>query len=506
MRYTVPFLPILAASDLQNANAAEPMTALGIYIHAFFLILVLGLAPLVLLLEFLGIRKKDSDYMRGAKIISQLWAVSFAFGAVTGTFVEFGLYLLWPGTILAISSFWFIPFIFDLFSFMIEVAFLVAYLHFWGRSINQWLHWGLGWGIMIGSMFSGVAILAANSWLQTPWGTGNLVHQILPWVPTLGPNEVNSTAFSTISETAANTGVLNLANTGAANSLGFLLFNPLIVLLSPNSIVTTVHTILGAIIVACFETAAVFSYNYLRGGKVSQKPFYLKIMKSAYGFGGVAMFAQAFAGDQMARIVYAFQRLQFISFEGISPKGGIDPPIGLLLYGNPFHYFRGFDYYNSLASNSSQPSVVLQSVSFAQQSEPLLHFLYYTMVISGSILLILGISYFGLYVKRIDSLVRFVTRLPTERFLIYTSFLAPILALAAGGSGWAIREIGRHPWTVYGLIQYPQVVTSVSITAQFSVLIMAIEVVLLVGGLLALYFIPTRALEKGEEELVVIRG
>jgi cytochrome d ubiquinol oxidase subunit I len=128
------------------------------------------------------------------------------------------------------------------------------------------------------------------------------------------------------------------------------------------------------------------------------------------------------------------------------------------------------------------------------------------MVFAGVILAIFGIAFFGLYSQRIDRLVRAVTRLPTERFLIYSSFIAPILGLAAGGSGWAIREIGRHPWTVYGLLQFTQIVTPFPITFAFSALIIGIEILILLGGLVALYFIPTRALEKAEEEIVIVRG
>jgi cytochrome d ubiquinol oxidase subunit I len=481
------------------------MTALGIYIHAFFLVLALGLIPLVLILEALGIRKKDHVYTHGAKIISQVWTVSFAFGSITGTFVEFGLYLIWPGTILAISSFWFLPFLGDLFAFLIEISFLIAYLHFWDK-INPWLHWGIGWGILIGSFLSAFVILAANAWLQSPWGTGSLVHSILPWVPTLGPNVANATAFQTLTHAQANSGFLNLANFGQARALGFLIYNPLVVFSSPDSIVTSFHTILAAVIVAGFETAAIFSYMYLKGGKAEMKQFYLKIMKIAYGMGGITMFFQAFAGDQMARVVYNFQRLQFVLFEGIAPKGGIDPPIGVLLYGNPFHYFPGINYYNATASQSINPSAVIQSTSYAQQIEPLLNGLYYTMVFSGVVLAIFGIAFFGLYSKKIDKLVRLITRVPTERFLIYSSFIAPILGLAAGGSGWAIREIGRHPWTVYGLLQFTQIITPFQITPAFSALIIGIEILIFLGGLVALYFIPTRALEKAEEEIVIIRG
>jgi cytochrome bd ubiquinol oxidase subunit I len=493
------------ATNLSNAQAAEPMTALGLYIHAFFLVLVLGLAPFVLILEALGIRKKDRDYTHGAKIISQVWAVSFAFGSITGTLIEFGLYLVWPGTILAISSFWFVPFLGDLFAFLIEASFLIAYLHFWGK-INPWLHWTLGWGLMLGAFLSAFVILAANAWLQMPWGTGSLVHSILPWVPNLGPNVVNATAFQVLRNTQANTGVLNLANFAQARALGYIIYNPLVAFVNPNAIVTSFHTVLAAIIVAGFETAGIFSYMYLRRGTVAMRPFYLKIMKAAYGMGGIAMFAEAFAGDQMARIVYTYQKLQFVIEEGIPPKGGIDPPIGVLLYANPFHYFPGYDNFNATASQSIDPSAVIQSVAYAQSGEPLINALYYLMVVSGMILAVFGFAFFGLYSRKIDKLVRFVTTLSTERFLLYSSLIAPWLALAAGGAGWFIREDGRHPWTVYGLLQFSQIIAPFTITPEFTALIIAVELLILAAGLLALYYIPTKALEKAREELVIIRG
>jgi cytochrome bd ubiquinol oxidase subunit I len=501
----VPLLSTVLATSLSNANAAEPMTALGLYIHAFFLVLVLGLAPLVLILEALGIRKKDRDYTHGAKIISQVWAVSFGFGAITGTLIEFGLYLIWPGTILAISSFWFLPFLGDLFAFLIEASFLIAYLHFWDK-ISPWLHWALGWGLMIGAFLSAFAILAANAWLATPWGTGNLVHTILPWVPPLGPNVVNQTALQTLMNTQANTGALNLANYAQARALGYLIYNPLVVFDNPNAIVTSIHTILAAIIVAAFETAAVFSYMYIKRGTIPMRPFYLKIMKAAYGLGGITMFFQAVAGDQMARVVYTFQKLQFTLLEGIPAKGGTDPPIGILLYGNPFHFFPGYESFNATASQSISPSAVIQSVSFAQQGEPVINALYYTMVFAGVGLTIFGFAFFGLYVQKIDKLVRLVTTLSTERFLVYTSFIAPFLALAAGASGWFIREYGRHPWTVYGLLQFSQIIAPFTITTEFSALMMCVELLILGAGLVALYFIPTKALEKAREEIVIIRA
>jgi len=117
------------SSSAANAAAAEPMTILGIYVHAFFLSLAVGLPYVVLPLEALGIIRKDKQYTEAARRISVVWAISFGFGAVTGTLVEFGLVQIWSGVLLAIGSFFFIPLVFELFAFLTEVVFLALYLY-----------------------------------------------------------------------------------------------------------------------------------------------------------------------------------------------------------------------------------------------------------------------------------------------------------------------------------------------------------------------------------------
>jgi len=111
-------------------------------------------------------------------------------------------------------------------------------------------------------------------------------------------------------------------------------------------------------------------------------------------------------------------------------------------------------------------------------------------------------GFFGLYNKKINALVRMITRMPTNKFIIYSSFIATILSIIAASAGWAVREIGRHPWTIYGLVQYQQVITPNPITSEFSMLIIAIELLILISGLVALYFIPTKSLN----EIEIVRG
>jgi cytochrome d ubiquinol oxidase subunit I len=479
------------------------MTALGIYIHGFFLLLAVGLPYLVLTLEAIGIKRKDHDYLRGAKSISSVWAISFGFGAITGTLVEFGLYQIWPGTILIIGSFWMIPFYFDLLAFLLEVAFLVAYLQTWDRFSNRWFHWLLGWGVLIGSNFSGVVILAANAWMQTPWGTGTLIHQVLPWVPTLGPSVVNEQAYMQMQQMFQKSGSGILADRKALEALGYLFYDQFIVLSNPNSYVTSFHTILATIIIAAFENAAVFSYSYLKGNP-GDKSFYLRNAKFSYGFGAIASFLQAIAGDQMARIVYYFQYLKFLAIEGIGERGGPDPLMGFLLHLDPRHIFPGFGNIISSANQSIRPEAVIQSVATIQQIQSILHIAYYVMVVSGAVLIVFGVAFFGLYVGTIDKIIRFFTKGSTERFVILSSFAASIVALLASVTGWFVREVGRHPWTIYGIVKSDQVLTTNRITPEFGLLIITVELLVFLSGLAALYFVPTRALRKGET--VIIRA
>jgi cytochrome d ubiquinol oxidase subunit I len=491
------------ASSTANAAAAEPMTIVGIYVHGFFLSLAVGLPYVVLPLEAVGIVRKDKQYSQAARRISVVWAISFGFGAVTGTLVEFGLVQIWSGVLLAIGSFFFIPLVFELFAFLTEIVFLSLYLYTWGRMKNQWLHWLLGFLLLIGSSCSAVLILTANSWMQTPWGTGSLVQAILPWSPVMGPSAVNATALIAIYQTLPKTGSLVMASPNVISSLGYLLYDPYVVLLNPNAIVTAAHTILTTIVIAAFETAAIFSYSYLTATP-RNKSFFLKTVKFSYGVGALGTILTIISGDQMARIVYSFQYLKFLSMEGF--RGGVDPIIGLISNFNPNYTFPSFNDLASTASKSIDPLTATLTISRAEEMTPILSTLYYSMIISGILLLILSIAYMGLFSQRIDQLVRMVTRISTETFVVYSSFVGAVLGIVAGSAGWAVRELGRQPWTIYGLIRPEQIITPNPITPLFSYFIILVELMTFVSGIVALYFIPTRSLLGIEAQVEVVRG
>jgi len=465
--------------------------------------LALGLPYVVLPLEALGIIRKDKQYTDAAKHISVVWAISFGFGAVTGTLVEFGLVQIWSGVTLAIGSFFFIPLVFELFAFLIEVVFLALYLYTWNKMKSKWLHWLLGLFLLIGSSSSAALILTANSWMQTPWGTGPLVQAILPWSPVMGPSAVNSTALVTIYKALPKTGSLLMASPNVISSLGYLLYDPYVVLFNPNAIVTTAHTILTAIVIAAFETAAIFSYSYLKGNG-RKKDFFLNTVKFAYGVGALASILTIVSGDQMARIVHSYQYLKFLSMEGF--RGGVDPVIGSISNFNPGYIFPSFSDLAGTAGKSIDPATATLTIDKAEQIMPVLSVLYYSMIICGVVLLVFSIAYLGLFSRRVDRLVKVVIRMPTERFVLYSSFAAAVLGIVAGSAGWAVREIGRQPWTIYGLVRSEQVITPNPITPLFSYFIVLVEAMTFVSGIVALYFIPTKSLMEIEKQVEVVRG
>ncbi|MFG1446610.1 MAG: cytochrome ubiquinol oxidase subunit I, partial [Thermoplasmatales archaeon] len=157
------------ASTWNAANMAELMTIVGIFVHAFFLIFALGFPIIVLTLESIGIVRKDDDFIKLARNASKLWGITFAAGAVTGTLVEFGLVVVWSGSIALIASMAAAPMIIELYAFLIEIVLIGTYLTTFNR-FKKWkgTHVLIGLGVLFGSNLSAYMILAVNSWMQVP--------------------------------------------------------------------------------------------------------------------------------------------------------------------------------------------------------------------------------------------------------------------------------------------------------------------------------------------------
>lgn len=482
-----------AGPNWAAANTAELMTIVGIYVHAFFLIFAVGFPIVVLTLESIGILRKDDDYLKLAKNASKLWGITFAAGAVTGTLVEFGLVVVWSGSIALIASMAAAPLIIELYAFIIEIVLIGTYLTTFNR-FKRWkgAHVLIGIGVLFGTNLSAYMILAVNAWMQVPWGTGTMVAQMfLPWVPSLGPLVVDPAKLKILATILPVVGSSLLSSPGAFQLLSNFTTNPWIAIFNPEANATYFHNLLAAVIVTSFLASAYLSFKILKGyGKES---YNWKGLKVSFLVGSIATFLQPVAGDVQGRLLYEFQRNIFNATEGIPKNGGYDPVISLLLYGNLNHYFPGSNYLASLLPPGDALGQLTLSAS--NTYAPFLHFLYYSMVISGVILVVLSIGHFGLYSNLIRKLVKILFRMKIETFVLYGSFVGSALAILASVAGWASREMGRHPWTIYGLVTYNDIVNAHQITPLFTSAVIALEIGILLAGLWGIHMIYFKKLD-----------
>jgi len=489
---------LVLLSSASQANLAEYMTILGIYVHAWFLVFAVGLPYVVLVFEWVGIRHRDAVYLTAARKTSYVWGISFAAGAATGTLVEFGLVQVWSGSLAAIGTYMFSVLFLELFAFMTEVVFVVLYIYTWDRYAYRWVHWLFGLIVLLGSNVSAFMILGANSFMNVPWGTGTLLDSVLPWEKVAyGPQVSNLSALLALAAALSTKGSSALTNVTLGNSLGRILTSPLVILSDPDLPATFLHTVDAAIIVMSFEVSSVLAYLYFRGDPNRRKEF-LGLFRKSFGVAAVASILQPLFGDMAGRVEYAYQYTKFLAAEGFPPQGGQNPVLGILLKGNPTYFFPGFSTLLAETSSSVIPSAARATVLGAEEAEPLIFPLYYGMIISGIVLFILALVYFASFSARLAGILEgFFSSLGlgVEKFLLLSSFAGVIISMFAGGAGWAVREVGRHPWTVYGLIPYYDVVTPAPITPAFVAAIMLLELLIFVVGTAAILWLVRSQVE-----------
>src|SRR3954464_5118357 len=109
----------LAADPSQLLPAREQM-AFTLGFHIILVPFGVAFTFLMLIANYRGLRRGDSDALLLARRWSQVSAVLFAVGAVSGTVLSFELGLLWPGLMGRYGAAFGIPFAIEGFFFFIE--------------------------------------------------------------------------------------------------------------------------------------------------------------------------------------------------------------------------------------------------------------------------------------------------------------------------------------------------------------------------------------------------
>ncbi|MCB0789424.1 MAG: cytochrome ubiquinol oxidase subunit I, partial [Flavobacteriales bacterium] len=144
--------------------------AFTVAFHYIYPPLSIGLGLVMVVMEGLYLRTGNDAYHRLARFWTKIFALTFGIGVATGIVMEFEFGTNWAvysryvgdvfGSALAAEG---------IFAFALESGFLGVLLFGWNR-VSPRVHFIATLGVWLGSMFSAVWIVVANSWQQTPAG------------------------------------------------------------------------------------------------------------------------------------------------------------------------------------------------------------------------------------------------------------------------------------------------------------------------------------------------
>lgn len=420
--------------------------ALTAIFHILWPILTISLSTFLLILEWLWLRTDDVIYYQHARFWSKLLVLNFAVGVVSGIPMEFQFGTNWAG----FSRFGgqFIGNILGFegaMAFMLEAGFIGIMLMGWGR-VSHRVHMFATAMVTLGSSVSAFWIMVANSWMQTPAG-----------VAVVGGKIVVTDYVAAI-------------------------FNP-------DMVWGVGHMWIAAIETGMVVIAGISAYNMLRR---RHPEFFFRSFKLALTVLVFAAPLQVWLGDSSGVSVFATQPAKGAAIEGhwYTNQPGTGASWSLLAWPNQQAQRNDWaiEIPNmlSIIGTHSLHGTVKGLTDFAREDQPpLIPLLYYAFRLMAGI----GFAFMLLAFWTAWSLRRArgnFQSLVTQRKLLSAWVLCTPLPYIAVEAGWIVREVGRQPWIVYGLLRTRDAVSAIPATSVNASIAMFIAFYLV---LLATFFV-----------------
>ncbi|GAT64544.1 cytochrome ubiquinol oxidase subunit I [Planomonospora sp. ID91781] len=139
-------------------------------LHFLFVVLTLGLAPLVAVMQTLWTFGGKPVHERMTRFWGQIYLINYALGIVTGLVMEFQFGLNWSGLSHYAGDVFGAPLAIEtLVAFFLESTFLGLWIFGWHR-MSRRLHLACIWIVTLTAYVSAFWIMAANAFLQNPAG------------------------------------------------------------------------------------------------------------------------------------------------------------------------------------------------------------------------------------------------------------------------------------------------------------------------------------------------
>ncbi len=247
---------------------------------------------------------------------------------------------------------------------------------------------------------------------------------------------------------------------------------------SPVFPASIVHVIGSALVVSGFTALAGFSLRLLSLSERASEE-YRRYLEKAFVFTAVfAAIAIAFqgfvTGHEMGVAVAHWNPEKFAAMEGTAagftsiPKlfhveGLVEKMMSMVAYGNPN---VGIPSYDKIPAHYCQCMLSGQP-SFDCRPPLVIHYIYYTKIGLAVLLGLYGLLV-GLVALRTrwglaDKLLSALRIRGRPTWVLKLALPFAVLAQIISDMGWAVREIGRKPWTIYGLMTVDVAATTNSV-------------------------------------------
>jgi len=379
--------------------------AFTIAFHYIYPPLSIGLGLLMVIFEGLYLKTGNKEYEVLTRFWLKLFAITFGIGVATGIIMEFEFGTNWAvysryvgdifGSALAAEG---------LFAFGLESTFLGILIFGWNR-VSPRVHFISTIGVFLGSMFSAVWIVVANSWQQTPAGY-----------------HIVGEGFNARAE---------------VTDFWAMVFNP-------SSVDRIIHVWQGAFLAGAFMVLSVHAY-YIRKGRYL--PISKKAFKIALVVATVFSLTQLLSGHSSADGVAVNQPAKLAAMEGHYEKSA---PADLYLLGwvdNENQKVTGLGVPGGLSFLVHQDfeAPVTGLNAFPKEDRPgqvNAVFQFYHIMISIGMFLIALTLYAGF--------LWWKGKLFETKWLMWIFSFSVLLPQIANQAGWFAAEMGRQPWIVYG--------------------------------------------------------
>ncbi|CAD0184224.1 Cytochrome d ubiquinol oxidase subunit 1 [Ruegeria sp. THAF57] len=393
-------------ANFDAETLASIQFAFTVSFHIIFPAFSIGLASFLAVLNGLWLWRKDKVYLNLFNYWKKIFAVGFAMGVVSGIVMSYQFGTNWSvfsdtagpviGPLMAYEV---------MTAFFLEAGFLGIML-FGRERVGPGLHMMATAMVALGTLISATWILSVNSWMQTPAGFD--INELGQFIPV---------------------------------DWWSIVFNP-------SFPYRLTHMVLAAYLTTAFVVAGVAAWHLLRRNRTAEVT---RMFSMAMWMAVLVTPVQIVAGDLHGLNTLEHQPQKVMAMEGHFDSHPEGAP--LILFGIPNEEEKRVDYAIEIPKLSSlilkhDPNAPLEGLdTIPDDEEPPVAIVFY----SFRIMLAIGFAMLGVGLWSLVLRVR--GRLNDDRWLHRTSVLIAPSGFVAVLAGWITTEVGRQPYTVYGLMR-----------------------------------------------------